>query len=92
MSDEMKLLLAMCDAMDLTVEAVLDYKDRKATPEEFNLHQQSIPLMMVPPTWVYVTDGEGAYDRDEDGNYTARLYHPEQGFKVTKRTNKTGPR
>ena len=79
MSEEMKLLMALCDALGFEVVGHVDDKRRKEKhPPPKVLYMDSFPPRVVMTT-------NGAYERDEDGMYTSRLLEPETSYTVTKK-------
>lgn len=72
MSEEMKLLKAICNALMFDVIKHVDYKERKeSTP----------PLNRVGDRMF--RSHNGAFDIDEDGMYTSYLIEPETSYTVT---------
>lgn len=75
MSQEMKLLMALTEALGFEVETTLDYQERKThTPVGLECGR------------VCESDGQG-YIRDEHGVYTSRLAAPIVDYKLTKRAD-----
>ena len=81
MSDEMKLLMALCDALGFDVKTELDYAERKE-------HIQ--PGSLLVEAWPgnprrCETDNNGGYIIDSNGNYTTLLKTPITSYVVSKK-------
>lgn len=81
MSDEMKLLMAMCDALGFEVEIIKDYQKRTELVEAAKLYI-SLPSLKHSRR---LTSTNGKYDIDEYGFYTSMLTDPVLDFKLTKK-------
>ena len=77
MTNEMKLLMAMCDALGFEVETTLDYQETITYRTPQNGHNKA--------GVVFSTDNSGAYIIDDDGKYKLRLETPIVDYKLTKR-------
>lgn len=87
MSNEMKLLLAMCKAMGLKVEAEYDREERKIRKEEamrINSHIDYPELRGLSLKSREGGMGQAMLDVDDEGMYTAFLDTPVVSYKVTK--------
>ncbi len=84
MSDELKLLYAMCSAMGLEVTRTLNYDER----EEIEWNRKYFSLITDYPYAKgrqLVTDTGGAFKRSENNGYYSRLDTPEVTFTVAPR-------
>ena len=73
MTQEMKLLEALIDALGFDIEKTKDYQDRKThKPEEFGSSRQC-------------EHHHGKYIIDENGMYNSRLVQPIVDYKLIKR-------
>lgn len=80
MTDEMKLLMALCDALGFKVETLLDYKEMKVSKSE------AMPYNMGYTNQIWTLDSNsGELAIDEDGMYTRMLTNPEVSYKLTER-------
>ncbi len=75
MSNEMKLITALCEALGFEVEQSLDYKE---TREKHKLSTMSIHCNIREN----VIKSDGSYDVDGHGNYLVRLIDPEITYKL----------
>ncbi len=86
MTNEMKLLMALCDALGYKVETIVDWKESKIDKAESKrLGQLYNPKRKV---WrLALTEGRSGlrYEIDEDGMYTKMLIEPETSYTLTKR-------
>lgn len=82
MTNEMKLLMALCDALGFEVETTLDYQERKENQHEAMRHNQGNGF---PETDRHLLHTNGRLDIDEDGWYRSRLDNPEMDYKLTKK-------
>lgn len=79
MSEEMKLLMAMCEAMGLKVERDVDYQETPVS--RFDGHQ----IIHSPQRGSYtLVSQNGGWVRNDEGGYIRRLINPEISYKVTK--------
>ncbi len=80
MSDEMKLLMAMCEATGLKVSIKLDYEAElvKWSPA-FPIKNYSNPYRRLA-----TKPGSNEYDINSDGLYTSLLVEPVKSYKVEK--------
>lgn len=81
MSDEMKLLMALCDALGFDVETKYDYKERRIS----KTHAMQINRgYNVSPKLSLQTNGRhNMLDIDDDGMYLARLEKPIISYSLT---------
>ena len=84
MTNEMKLLMAMCDALGFEVETTLDYQEAKITKDQHNsrVHRTCHQINDDPRV---TSHHNGKYVFDEDGMYTTKLRSPIVDYKLTKR-------
>jgi len=75
-SDEMKLLMAMCDAMGFKVEENLDYKEEGFSEEDYKLWGFNTNSILRDQGREFVVSG--------NGEYVTRLIYPIKSYKVTK--------
>jgi hypothetical protein len=84
MSEEMKLLMALCDAMGFAVEVETDYNERKEKRDAAMLHNRGVGY---PETGRGLRIKPGSVcamlDIDEDGMYTSYLTKPITSYKLT---------
>ncbi len=83
MSEEMKLLRALCDALGFEVETNLDYKERKEAKENAMKYNRGIPLMDRRLKCSHANSGHPMLDIDKNGMYTSILTEPEISYKVS---------
>jgi len=80
MSDEMKLIKALCDALGFDVVVTTDRKERKETKEAAMQYNKGFGYSTERGL---VTDGiNNMLDIDEDGMYTSYLINPEISYEV----------
>lgn len=79
MSQEMKLLEALCDALGFEVERMLDYQEQKIPPHQHCSRNLGFGEKVSRAS---VTDGTGKYITDKNGFYTSRLITPIVDFKL----------
>ena len=85
MTNEMKLLHALCEALGFEVETTLDYMPRKEGKSSAMKH---IRVMGPPTDRVLSSTGPfGKLDIDQDGEYTSLLISPVVDYKLHKRTD-----
>ena len=82
MSDEMKLLRALCDALGFEVIKSVDYCER-GEPAHRLVSFQRIRGASNPRS--LKVDGHGAYERDADKNYISFLKDPETSYRVERK-------
>ena len=80
-TNEMKLLTALCEALGFEVEIERDYQEAKITYNEFKLFNENIPGMER----LRVKSANGIYDIDESGMYTLMLKEPILSYKLVRR-------
>ncbi len=78
MSEEMKLIVALCSALGFKVERTIDRKERKETKDNAMKYNTG-----------HVTERKLTYsgvmlDIDKDGMYTSYLTEPEVSYKLIK--------
>ena len=84
MSEEMKLIRALCDALGFEVKTDLDYQERKETQNaamRYNDGRQGHDRRLV------VIGPHGMLDVDKDGMYTSVLKEPEISYRVVPKQN-----
>ena len=80
MSDEMKLLQALCEALGFLVEVETDYQEYSISENEsINNKFRMIKL-----------DSDGRYMTDENGSYITKLKHPAIAYKLIKKEDIKG--
>ena len=85
MSDEMKLLRALCDALGFEVETTLDYAPLKEG-RDATLRYNVIHLGQERFRRLAASGPDNKLDRDEDGYYTSLLIEPIVNYKVIPKT------
>jgi hypothetical protein len=88
MSEEMKLLMALCDALGFAVEVERDYCERKVTGETASRINSKIDHPYFSGLELKAKAGE--LERDNQGMYTALLVEPETSYKLTTLTCNPG--
>ena len=65
MENEMKLLMALCDALGFDVETTLDYQERETAinPTDY----------VISPGIEYCVDNTGAYSLTDKGGYIVKI-------------------
>jgi len=93
MSNELKLIEALCEALGFNVVAVKDYQERKITINEAKslgyiggayityTHGQAVPTT-APQIRKLKTVRGAAFDIDDNGMYTEQLIEPVVSYKV----------
>lgn len=76
MSNELKLLTALCEALGFEVKTLLDYQERKESLESAKSYFSSVPRVRQ------LSAVNGQFVIDDDGNYTSLLTDPVVSFKV----------
>tara|TARA_R110000851_G_C12776768_1_gene534832 strand:- start:280 stop:531 length:252 start_codon:yes stop_codon:yes gene_type:complete len=79
MSEEIKLLMAMCEALGLKVERIADCRERKE-PQQFAMLYKGLSTSSDRQ----LRNTGGMFDIDNEGFYTSYLVNPEISYKVTK--------
>jgi hypothetical protein len=85
MTNEMKLLMTLCESLGFEVETIIDRKERQEDPEHAMKYNSCRPTERR-------LKAEGAtceLIRDEKGNYTSYLVEPIISYKLNK-INKGG--
>ena len=84
MTDEMKLLMALCEALGFVVEQKQDYKEM---PVCRDIGRNMIAGMSYQQNSEYTlkTDGNNAWSRGDDDGYIRKLRNPEISYKLTKK-------
>ena len=77
MTNEMKLLMAMCDALGFEVETTRDFKEASTSLTPID--------SFAPQYYRFSTDNSGAYKKDKNDNYIISLNAPIVDYKLTKR-------
>jgi hypothetical protein len=91
MSEEMKLLMALCDALGFAVEVERDYCERKVTGEQASKINGSIDYPGLSGLGLKSKPGEmGMLERDNQGMYTTLLVEPKTSYKLTPLTCNPG--
>jgi len=86
MTNEMKLLQALCEALGFEVETTLDYQERKES-KEAAMKINTLPVGGNPER-VLATIGNGVMlDIDEGEIYTSLLINPIVDYKLHKRND-----
>lgn len=87
MTNEMKLLQALCKALGFHVETIIDRQERKENKiEAMRYNRAYIKLDRRLQT----TGPMGALDIDENGLYTSYLINPVISYKLTKMERSDG--
>ena len=89
MSEEMKLLMAMCDALGFAVEVNRDYKEQKESKSNAMRHNTGAFEKGTDRNLVCEPESGGPFCQgilliDDDGLYTSRLIDPILSYKLTK--------
>ena len=79
MTNEMKLITALCEALGFEIKTTVDYQRREESPETAEIY--------FHPTYGVSNERRletvnGAYVIDEEGYYTSSLVHPVVDFQV----------
>ncbi len=82
MSDEMKLLQALCHALGFLVHVETDYQEIR---EPHYIH-----LDKMPKGRKFKSDLNGEWVRDEEGGYTSMLIEPAVTYKLIKKEDIKG--
>lgn len=83
MSEEMKLIRTLCDALGFDVVTTTDRKERKETKEaamQYNTGYRAERGLVTAGASMLL-------DIDEDGMYTSYLIKPELSYEVTPKTD-----
>jgi len=91
LSEEMKLLRSLCEALGFDVTVDFDYQEQKETQEQFLKHIDHV--RMFPHAHKdrhFITDGTQAYLIDDEGNYTSELKKPISSYILTKKSSQRG--
>ena len=83
MSDEMKLLEALCEALGFEIKITVDYDERVESPASA---EQYFGLRLNLDRCLASERGE--YVIDEDGNYISRFVSPIVSYKLIPKTEK----
>lgn len=90
MTDEMKLLMALCDAMGFDVKRTSDFKGCEISEEEGHSMIQST-IRGHARDYHLEVEGNGvggaAYKRGENNSYFKRLKSPIVDYKLTRRSS-----
>jgi len=85
MSNEMKLIMALCDALGFEVETTIDYQPRKENKQSamnWNSGRQGLERVLA-------TTGTGnMLDIDDNDEYTSLLTSPVIDYKLTQKPTK----
>ncbi len=80
MSEEMKLLMALCDALGFAVEVSHDSDERKVTGTTASrIHNNPGASQRA-----LCADSAGQLDKDDQGMYTSYLIDPITSYKLTR--------
>jgi len=79
-TNEMKLLMALCDALGFEVEETLDYQEREEAPENIKYFNPNIDYPMARGRSLVAKNGE--FERSEHGGYRSRLTSPIIDYKI----------
>ena len=82
MSDEMKLITALCEALGFEVVIDRDYQERKEVQPFARQYQSDINYPHTRGR--KLEDRAGTYCIDENGKYTSRLIEPIKSYKLVK--------
>ena len=82
MTEEMKLLYALCDALGFEVNVDIDRCERGEPAHRLQSFQR---IRGVSNPRSLNVDGSGAYERDSDGNYRSRLKVPETSYRLERK-------
>lgn len=89
MSNEMKLLMALCDAMGFSVETILDYKEREEGKDAAQKYNKGIGF--PNPDGRRLRCGAGGFgdmlERTDKGGYISQLIQPEISYRVMRKVN-----
>ena len=85
MTDEMKLLMALCDALGFGVEVTMDREPRKETKEMAMCHNTGIGWPHTDRRLVCEDHHSGRLLIDKDGLYTSELRDPIVSYKLHKK-------
>ena len=80
MTNEMKLLYALCEALGFEVEIILDYKERKESKDSAMRYNQGTPGM---DRVLACTGPNQTLHIDENREYTSLLINPIVDYKLT---------
>lgn len=87
MTDEMKLLIAMCDAMGFKAERTVDHREKEVPEEEavqiLRLITSIGSRTEVRPNVMFIMDA-GKYRRGDNKSYFTQLVEPIIDYKLTK--------
>lgn len=83
MSEEMKLITALCEALGFEVEVKRDYDERKVTGTEASRINS---VIQYPDAIGRALKGAGGvFQKDDQGLYTSVLIEPIISYKLTRR-------
>tara|TARA_R110002020_G_scaffold436195_1_gene646390 strand:+ start:54 stop:353 length:300 start_codon:yes stop_codon:yes gene_type:complete len=85
MTNEMKLLIALCDALGFEVDTVLDYQEREVSQSDGHKHIERINSLSNGNMTLKSFDQE--WIRSKDGSYFTMLVIPEVEYKLTKKSD-----
>ena len=86
MTNEMKLLTALCDALGFDVEENKDYKSHEI-PEKEGHHQIRYPFHQDCSKWELETGSDNEFKRGEKYSYFIKLKEPIIDYKLTKKAD-----
>lgn len=84
MTNEMKLLLAICDALRLDVKTIVDTKERKEKKSEAMRHNKGFGFPCTGRR-LKTLNHTDKLDIDNEGLYTSYLIDPDISYKVSMR-------
>jgi hypothetical protein len=82
MTNEMKLLYALCEALGFEVETTLDHAPRKESKAEAMVINQGTEVYSGSPRALATQGAAGMLLIDEDGLYTSLLVEPIVDFRL----------
>jgi len=85
MTNEIKLLLALCKALGFEVETTLDYQERKENMQVAMKYNSAWPPQRTDRRILASSGPHNQLDIDKDGLYTSLLIDPVVDYKLHKR-------
>ena len=82
MTNEMKLLTTLCEALGFKVLTILDYDLREESPESAAPYFNTPRIPAYPRRQLLAVNGK--YVRDADDYYTSQLVTPEVSFELVR--------
>ena len=84
MSDEMKLIEALCEALGFEVHKRADYKEQIVSESEGHMIINARAPHPLAVFRLVGVQGSAEYERGDNGSYVKRLIKPEISFTVEK--------